>query len=42
MDEAANFLVTHILLCEESQREEGQNGNITLKQASEKRLPKCC
>ncbi|XP_072546468.1 ras-related protein Rab-32 [Salminus brasiliensis] len=42
VDEAATFLVKNILLCEESDTEEGQCGDVTLKQASEKQLYNCC
>ncbi|KAL6477682.1 hypothetical protein MHYP_G00135170 [Metynnis hypsauchen] len=42
VDEAVNFLVKHILLCEESPPEEGQSGNINLKQTPEKKPSKCC
>ncbi|KAG9268685.1 ras-related protein Rab-32-like [Astyanax mexicanus] len=42
VDEAANFLVKNILLCEASNAEKDQRGNITLKQTPEKRLFNCC
>uniref|UniRef100_A0A3B4DI80 RAB32, member RAS onco family n=1 Tax=Pygocentrus nattereri TaxID=42514 RepID=A0A3B4DI80_PYGNA len=42
VDEAVNFLVKHILLCEESPPKEGRSGNITLKQTPEKKPSKCC